>query len=118
MKTREQKTRLMLSLAIAVAFSAAGLLATNTQVPVGDDRTIVSDIRAKLRPSLGHIHVECHDGVVRLSGTVNTPDEESTAEQIASGEPGVRNVVSELTIKHKKAQHAASHETTKTTNTQ
>jgi hypothetical protein len=119
MKTREQKTRLTLSLAIAVAFSAAGLLATNTQVPMGDDRTIVSDIRDKLRrdPSLGHIGVECLNGVVTLSGTVKSPTEESRAIGIASGEPGVTNVISQLTIKHKKAQHAASQETTKATKT-
>jgi BON domain len=102
MKMREQKTRLMLSLAIAVAFSAAGLLATNTQVPMGDDRTIVSDIRGALRgdPSLRHIRVQCQDGVVTLSGTVESRTEVSSAIEIAGGEPGVRTVISQLKIKH------------------
>lgn len=67
------------------------------------DNTIVTDIEAKLftDPVLKtlNVHVASQGGVVTLSGTVNTNIEKADIERIASQEPGVKQVVDNLTVK-------------------
>lgn len=97
-----QRLGLALLLAIAVLFSGVRVLAASPQAPVVDDHTIVSDIEHKLFLDSAlkqrDIRVQCNEGVVTLSGTVNTRLEKSAAERIASQELGVKHVVSQLKI--------------------
>jgi hypothetical protein len=96
------KRCLALQVAMAVVFSSLRLLATSPQAAVTDDHTIISGIEEKLFQDSSlkqrDIHVNCKGGVVTLSGTVNTRLEKSAAERIASQEPGVQHVISQLKI--------------------
>ncbi len=71
--------------------------------PAGvEDRTIVSDIQAKLFQDsvlkTRHIHVDSQSGVVTLAGSVNTELEKAAVERIASEEKGVQKVISSLRV--------------------
>ena len=43
--------------------------------------------------------VHVHQGVVKLYGTVKSQDQRSTAQNIALGEPGIKEVISYLQVK-------------------
>src|SRR5437016_6945109 len=77
-----------------------------------DDSTIVSDIQAKLFDDsvlkTRAIHVTSQDGVVTLSGTVNTDLEKAAVDRIASRESGVKKVVDGLTGSGSSATPAAT----------
>ena len=68
-----------------------------------DDATLTSDVKAKLAADstlpASAISVETKNGVVTLSGTVNSEAEKSRAEQIAKGVEGVKLVTNNLTVK-------------------
>jgi hypothetical protein len=74
-----------------------------------DDKTITTDIQAKLFNDsvlkTQDIHVDSRDGVVTLSGTVGTDLEKAAVERIAQEQDGVRNVVDMLSVT---AQSAAT----------
>ena len=76
-----------------------------------DDSTIVSDIQAKLFDDsvlkTRDIHVTSQDGVVTLSGTVNTDLEKAAVDRIASRESGVKKVVDGLTVSGSSAAAAS-----------
>src|SRR5437899_3794916 len=76
-----------------------------------DDSTIVSDIQAKLFDDsvlkTRDIHVTSQDGVVTLSGTVNTDLEKAAVDRIASRESGVKKVVDGLTVSGSSAARAS-----------
>ena len=76
-----------------------------------DDSTIVSDIQAKLFDDsvlkTRDIHVTSQDGVVTLSGTVNTDLEKAAVDRIASRESGVKKVVDGLTVSGSSAAPAS-----------
>jgi len=76
-----------------------------------DDSTIVSDIQAKLFDDsvlkTRDIHVTSQDGVVTLSGTVNTDLEKAAVDRIASRESGVKKVVDGLTVSGSSAASAS-----------
>jgi hypothetical protein len=73
----------------------------NTQSPP-DDNAITTSIQAKLfqDPSLKtqDIHVSTQNGVVTLTGTVDTPQQQSAVDRIASMEPGVVKVIDSLSV--------------------
>jgi hypothetical protein len=67
-----------------------------------DDQAVVSDIQARLfddsvLKSLD-IRVFCKDGVVTLSGAVNTELEKAAVERLARQEPGITEVHNNLTL--------------------
>lgn len=97
-----QRLHSTLLIAIAVLLCAVRIHAAKPQAPVVDDQTIVSNIEHKLFQDSSlkqrDIHVDCKDGAVTLSGTVNTRLEKSAAERIASQETGVKHVFSKLRI--------------------
>lgn len=68
-----------------------------------DDATITTKVKSAVLAEPGlkslQIGVDTKDGVVTLSGTVDTPDMKSRAEQIAQQVNGVRSVVDNLAIK-------------------
>jgi BON domain len=77
-----------------------------------DDTAITSAIEAKLfqDPTLKmeDIHVVCQKGVVLLTGTVEDDAEKSSAEQLASGVSGVKQVMNQLTVMAPPAASAAA----------
>src|SRR5205823_9062594 len=103
----------MMMLTGALVFGAQ-VLGTRARAAVpqsNDDSTIVSDIQAKLFDDsvlkTRDIHVTSQDGVVTLSGTVNTDLEKAAVDRIASRESGVKRVVDGLTVSGSSAAPAS-----------
>ena len=69
---------------------------------VVDDAAIVASVKAKLTAdrlsNLVKIDVNSNDGVVTLSGTVDTPERRDRIVQIASWASGVKSVVNNLQV--------------------
>jgi len=68
-----------------------------------DDATVTSNVKAKLAADStlagSTINVDTKDGVVTLSGTVNTDADKAKAEQLAKSAEGVKSVTNNLTVK-------------------
>jgi hyperosmotically inducible protein len=68
-----------------------------------DDATLTGKVKAALIDSPAtkarQINVESRDGVVQLSGFVNTAAEKSAAEQVAKGVEGVKSVDNQIDVK-------------------
>jgi hyperosmotically inducible protein len=68
------------------------------------DAAIAAKIKAKLLrdPGLkaGQINVDTHDGVVVLTGTVNTPEEVIRAVQLAQSVDSVKSVENRLSVRN------------------
>ena len=82
---------------------SSGLLAASPQdTQDRDDISITTSIQAKLfqDPSLKmqDIRVSTQDGVVTLTGTVETQDQQAAVDRIASMEPGVVKVIDSLSV--------------------
>lgn len=82
--------------------SSSLLMASPQDSQNSDDNAITTAIQAKLfqDPSLKtqDIHVSTQDGVVTLTGTVDSPDAQSAIDKIASMEPGVVKVIDSLSV--------------------
>ena len=68
-----------------------------------EDQKLMAEVRAALAADgrLDHpreVAVSCRNGWVELRGTVSTPRQRSTAQEIARAVPGVRGVGSELHV--------------------
>ena len=91
---------IMLASALVFGAQVLGTRARASGPQSNDDSTIVSDIQAKLFDDsvlkTRDIHVASQDGVVTLSGTVNTDLEKAAVDRIASRESGVKKVVDGL----------------------
>jgi len=93
----------VLALAGATLLLCTGLLSASPQDPPSrDDNAITTSIQAKLfqDPSLKtqDIHVSTKDGVVTLTGTVDTAEQQAAVDRIASLEPGVVKVIDSLAV--------------------
>lgn len=68
-----------------------------------DDAAITARVKSGLVSNDGlsalAIEVETHEGVVQLSGFVDTPDQIDTADEIAERQEGVREVRNDLILK-------------------
>ena len=68
-----------------------------------DDATITSEVKAKLAAekigTLTRVDVDTERGTVYLTGTVETPEMRSRAEQVARSVKHVAGVVNNLTVK-------------------
>ena len=96
---------LLASGCIAVAAGTAGAvgLATVQDRSVGeavDDATLSTDIKTKLlnEGGFGEVDVEVAQGLVLLSGRVNTPEQRVRAEDIAWSSPRTQDVANEINI--------------------
>jgi BON domain len=82
--------------------SSSLLMASPQDSQNRDDNSITTAIQAKLfqDPSLKtqDIRVSTEDGVVTLTGTVDTQEQQSAVDQIASMEPGVVKVIDSLSV--------------------
>jgi hyperosmotically inducible protein len=70
---------------------------------VGDDAAITAKVKSALagdaRTKAHQINIETHDGVVQLSGFVDTSEAKSTAEELARAVASVKSVDNELDVK-------------------
>ena len=65
------------------------------------DRSINSRVKdglARSPSSFQNVIVHTHDGIVELDGYVDTPQQQTDAEQLAANVPGVRQVIDNLRI--------------------
>jgi len=69
------------------------------------DKAISKNLDAALIQNRLHRHVsyDVKNGVVTLTGEVNSPSKRAQAEKVASGIPNVQQVVNELQVKDQKA---------------
>jgi len=92
--------------------SSSLLLASPQDAQTRDDSSITTSIQAKLfqHPSLKtqDIQVSTQDGVVTLTGTVDTSAQQSDVDRIASLEPGVVKVIDSLSVNSSAASAPAS----------
>jgi hyperosmotically inducible protein len=77
--------------------------AANTTERVVDDSAITSKVKTALagdpRTKAHQVNVETHNGVVQLSGFVDTPEAKVTAETLASNVDHVKSVDNEIDVK-------------------
>src|SRR5205807_3595053 len=110
-RSRFRITIMMLAGALLFGAQVWGTRALADSPDGSDDSTIVSDIQAKLFDDsvlkTRDIHVTSQDGVVTLSGTVNTDLEKAAVDRIASRESGVKKVVDGLTVSGSSANAAS-----------
>ena len=110
-RSRFRITIMMLAGALLFGAQVWGTRALADGPEGNDDSTIVSDIQAKLFDDsvlkTRDIHVTSQDGVVTLSGTVNTDLEKAAVDRIASRESGVKKVVDGLTVSGSSAAPAS-----------
>lgn len=99
----------MLGLALVVALTMTTVACSTTQSAGGQvsDAEIVSKVTAKIAadPETNpfEIDVDANDGVVRLSGVVETAADREEAGRLAANTEGVRRVDNDLTIGDKTA---------------
>jgi hyperosmotically inducible protein len=81
---------------------AAGCSSTQTVGEELDDATITTKVEAKMAAnpdvSAFNVDVDTNEGVVRLSGTVKSPEAKAEAEKIARGTEGVRRVINDIEV--------------------
>jgi osmotically-inducible protein OsmY len=94
-------------IALVAVLGVAGLATAgcSTNVSAGqqiDDATITASVKTKFAADTDvaahNIDVDTVEGVVTLTGKVDTWDEKREAESIARGTYGVRSVVNNLTV--------------------
>jgi hyperosmotically inducible protein len=80
----------------------ANKMSTTAATPI-DDSMITTKVKAAIvaEPTLSAmpIKVKTNDGVVTLSGTIDTPDKAERAKQLAQTVDGVKTVNNELVVK-------------------
>ena len=98
-------TALILIMILIVAVAAVAMVASAQQRSMGqviDDTTITTEIKAKLTAdtlsNLTKIGVNTRDGVVTLTGDVDSLERKARATQIASSVRGVRQVVDNVQV--------------------
>jgi hyperosmotically inducible protein len=78
-------------------------VAGNSAERVVDDSAITSKVKTALagdpRTKAHQVNVETHNGVVQLSGFVDTPEAKVTAETLASNVDNVKSVDNEIDVK-------------------
>jgi hyperosmotically inducible protein len=103
MEGRTAVKRLLTAVVLVVA------LACKTNVPPDQqvqDAKITAQVKARLlsnvrASTLTNVEVNSSNGLVTLSGTVNTEEEKNAAEQEARAVEGVTKVVNSLQVVHK-----------------
>ncbi|HXH84439.1 MAG TPA: BON domain-containing protein [Candidatus Tectomicrobia bacterium] len=96
--------RAMLALLMVLTLATACRTTTGRSAgQVVDDAAITAQVKARLAAAeaetLGRIDVDTTNGVVYLTGTVDTAAMKARAEEIARTEEGVRRVVNNLQVR-------------------
>ena len=105
-KTTSYALAVMFSLTTAATLLPTGCAATSTQESTGqyiDDAGITSKVKAKLigdsTVKARQVDVDTYQGVVQLSGFVDTQEQKDRAAQVAATVPGVKSVKNNLVVK-------------------
>ena len=97
--------RFLLPLAL-VALAATGCMSTRPASTQVDDAAITTQVKAALAGDATtnplKVDVDTNEGVVRLSGTVEDPNNRRRAEEVARGVDGVQRVVNDIQVGEKK----------------
>src|SRR5688500_5067827 len=95
----------VLGAVVLAVILAAGAVATAQSRSVGqviDDVAITTEVKAKLTAeqlsNLTRIGVSTRDGIVTLTGEVDSLERQARAAQIAGGVKGVRGVVNDIQV--------------------
>jgi hyperosmotically inducible protein len=106
MQTRFRHYIPALWLGVMVAFMGLAGCHTESDRTMGrkiDDRTITHHVKHALAHEpiykYPNVHVETYDGVVQLSGFVDTAEQKTRAAELARKAEGVRDVINNITIK-------------------
>src|SRR5512133_1525531 len=94
-----------------IAVRPAGEESTAKKIDSNTDDAIENGFRAQIAAHHWddqHIHFNAKNGVLTLTGDVDTPQQRQEAEQVGAKVPGVQQVVNELTVKSAKGQRATS----------
>ena len=102
-KTPSPTTLLAVIIAVGALFTAASGCATNRSMRAqGDDAATTASVKSRLAAdpdvSSYEVDVDSTDGIVRLSGWVETEAERAAAEQVARNTDGVRSVKNEIKL--------------------
>ena len=103
MRSMKPFSTLAMFMLLTVVLAACTSMTGKTAGQNVDDATITSEVKAKLAAekaaTLTKIDVDTDRGTVYLTGTVDTPQMRSRAEQVARGVKHVAGVVNNLTVK-------------------
>jgi hyperosmotically inducible protein len=105
MSSRNRFGAYALALLLVVSGGALFTAGCSTSQPIGeqiDDAAIVTAVKAKLAADTDvaalNIDVDANEGVVTLSGRVDTAAESAEAERLARGTDGVKRVINNLSV--------------------
>jgi hyperosmotically inducible protein len=99
-----RRTVILVTLLAIVSVGAIGVTPGDARTvgQVIDDTAITTAVKAKLTAdkisNLTKIEVKTQDGIVTLNGTVDTPERQARAEQIAASVNGVRAIVNNIHV--------------------
>jgi len=100
---RMRKSALAAALAALLLAACAGTPNRESTGEVFDDSVITTKVKSALisdkRVSGMDVSVETFKGRVLLSGYVRSPEERQTAERIARGTPGVKDVSNRIAVR-------------------
>jgi hyperosmotically inducible periplasmic protein len=94
-----------------IAVRPEGQEATAKKIDSNNDDAIEHEFRAQIAAHHWddqHIHFNSKNGVLTLTGDVDTPQQREEAQQVAAKVPNVQQVVNELTVKGEKGQRAST----------
>jgi len=102
-KSPQRTPFLVIVLSLAFAASAGMAFPAQKSRSVYDDTTIIDQVRIKLAADAvvkgGALQVDCKEGIVTLSGYVETEKQKDRAERLARKVKGVKQVINKLTIR-------------------
>lgn len=94
-----------------IAVRPEGQEGTAKKIDKNTDDAIEHEFRAQIAAhhwDNQHIHFSSKNGVLTLTGDVDTPQQREEAQRVAAKVPNVQQVVNELTVKGEKGQRASA----------
>ena len=98
---------------LIVAASGCSTFTGRTFGEIWDNKNTVGTVKTKLvrdrMQNLTWVNVDAHNGVVYLTGNVDTAAQKARATELAAETPGVKRVVNDLVVTSAKADTASAH---------
>ena len=89
--------------AFVIAIGASSIARAESASQYIDDSTVTTKVKTALisdsQLKAMHVSVKTNQGIVQLSGTVDTPDQEAEAIKVANQVSGVKSVTDSLTVR-------------------
>ena len=106
---------------LIVAASGCSTFTGRTAGEIWDNKNAAGTVKTKLvrdrMQNLTWVNVDAHNGVVYLTGNVDTAAQKARATELAAETPGVRRVVNDLVVNSAKADTASAPAASPTTTT-